>query len=165
MMSTGTSQAGIRSRGGILKRRLGIPLVLLVLACVPACARTQLGDTASAANAADDFLLLLRDGDAEGAWDVLTPRTRDAGYDNEFERFAEDVAEADWDDAAWRPGPVTDLDISWGVHVEFESRIPDFLINGGIASYWSDEGLILLVQISGPETYLIAGPGLDTDSR
>jgi hypothetical protein len=71
------------------------------------------------------------------------------------------VANAEWGEGVWRPGPVTDLDISWGVHVEFDSAVPDFLINGGIASFWDEEGVLLLVQITGPETYVIGGPGLD----
>jgi hypothetical protein len=59
------------------------------------------------------------------------------------------TADADWSELAWRVGPVTDYEISWGVHVEAdEAAIPDFLINTRIVGEWTRNGLVLLVQIT-----------------
>ena len=80
-----------------------------------------------------------------------------------WDRFADDVRGADWSEFAWEIGPVTNYDISWGVHGETDVvGIPDFLINAEIVSEWSDVGLLLLVQITGENTYEVAGRGLDT---
>ena len=144
-------------------RRL-VPLGVLIVVLMSACsAPPQRGDPTVAADAAHAFLQSLTQGRVAQAWSVLTPDSRAAAYDNDAEAFADDVRSADWADFTWRIGPVTDLEISWGVHVESEpEQIPTFLIDRGIAGGWDDQGMLLLVQIASEEQFLIAAQGMDT---
>lgn len=145
--------------------RLTASLIALTVG-LAGCA--QGGSQATAAAAAGAFLSALVQGDADEAWSHLTPETRQAVYQDDKTEFAKDVARADWSRMDWQIGTVTDLDISWGVHVEVDAaRVPAFLIDRGIVSGGPESPMIvLLVQIPGDAgDYLIAARGLDVDLR
>lgn len=145
-----------------MNRRIGVAasIVFTVAACAPAL---QGGSPDEAREAADAFLQDLADGDADAAWSHLTPPTRRSAYEDDADAFAREVAAADWSEFEWDIGPVTNHDISWGVHVLIEEEsVPDFLVNRGIAGGWDGSGIVLLVQIPSVGGYWIAGQGLDT---
>jgi hypothetical protein len=145
--------------------RLTASLLALTVAFT-GCA--QGGSQATAAAAADAFLSALVQGDADAAWSHLTPKTKQVIYDNDKTEFARDVDTADWSRMVWQMGTVTDLDISWGVHVEVNAAtVPPFLVEREIVTGGPESPtIILLVQIPGdPGNYLIAARGLDLDLR
>jgi len=162
-MSSGRFKAGIETEWG---GRTLAPLVLLMSTVLSGCfPQAQAGDPEQAALATHDFLTALSAGRVDYAWDHLTPATREAVYGDERAAFADDVTSADWRAFDWAIGPVTDYDISWGVHVEVEpDAIPEFLIDRRLAAPYDNEGIILLVQFTG-DRYVIAGQALDTDLR
>lgn len=123
----------------------------------------QAGSPAQATQGADAFLKALARHDAQEAWSHLTPATRQVVYNDDELVFAHDVATADWLDLAWEFGPVTDLDISWGVHVVVnEGEVPRFLVERQLAAGWEGFGIVLHVQTPVGQPYLVAGQGLDT---
>lgn len=159
-MCTGSFRAGTRSSGGP-GRWLG-PLILLVTALAACQPPAQLGDEATAARAADAFLDGLVQRRVAQAWRVLTPAAQENAYGGDADAFADDVLGADWTDLTWTIGPVTDYEISWGVHVEADpDAIPAFLFDRGLAGGWGDDGMVLLVQIPVEGRFLVAGQGLD----
>ena len=108
----------------------------------------------------------MADGRADEAWNHLTPETREAVYGDSRAEFTRDVIGAEWSEVRWEFGPVTDLDISWGVHVRVdEETFPPFLVERGIAAGWDGFGIVLHVQTPEGNSYLIAGQGLDVDRR
>lgn len=145
------------------KAALGGLLAALVLSsCAPA---KQPGDPAAAAAAADDFLSALATGQTERAWDAMAPATQTRVYDNDREKFADEVTAADWSGMRWRVGPVSDYDISWAVYVEVDpSTVPRVLTERRIVAEWPEQGVLLLVQIDQAGSYAIAGQGMDEAS-
>ena len=138
-------------------------VVMLGLAGCP-----QGGTEASAAAAADSFLSALVQRDVDEAWSHLTPKTKQVIYENVKADFKRDVDMADWSRMVWQMGAVSDLDISWGVHVAIDApAVPAFLVERQLVSRGPlSRIMILLVQIPGdPGEYLIAGQGLDIDLR
>ena len=160
MTSTGPSRVGTGSTVIELGRSIALISGLVILV---ACTPTQAGSAAQANRAADDFLLLLKNGRADATWSLLTPATQEAAYGGNLEAFRTDVLSAHWPRVSWDFSTVTDLDISWGVHVETGDSFPDFLVRAGIAGEWTD-GIVLLVQFV-DDRYFIAGQGLDEDLR
>lgn len=149
-------------RGG----RLLAPLIIAITGLAGCAPPVQLGSPEDAAAATNDFLRALTSGSASYAWEHLTPATRDDLFDGNQEEFARHVNDADWSAFEWRIGPVTDYEISWGVHVEVDPEAaPDFLIESGLASEYDGGGLVLLIQFPEPGAYVVAGPGMDTDLR
>jgi hypothetical protein len=122
----------------------------------------QGGSPAIAAQATDAFLSALVERDTAEAWSHLSPATQEVVYDNDQAAFAMDVDAADWSKMTWQFGTVTDLDISWGVHVLVdEATVPAFLVEREIAAGWSGFGIVLHVQTPEGRPYLIAAQGLD----
>jgi hypothetical protein len=160
----GSDQRRMPYIGSVSPRRsLGSLALLAITLLTAACESVQPGSDREAAAAANDFLSTLADGRAAEAWSVLTPATRWDAYNDEFDEFAVDVAAADWSKADWEIGPVVNHEISWGVYARMTDMrfTPDFLINRRLVGGTDDE-LQLLVQITGDDAYMIAGPGLDT---
>jgi hypothetical protein len=122
----------------------------------------QGGSPAIAAQATDAFLRALVQRDTAEAWSHLSPATQEVVYDNDQSAFARDVDAADWSRMTWQFGTVTDLDISWGIHVLVdEATVPAFLVEREIAAGWSGFGIVLHVQTPEGRPYLIAAQGLD----
>ena len=142
-----------------------LALATTLSSCAPAEAE-QLGSRAEAAVAADDFLRALTRGRALYAWEHLTPATREELFDGNADEFTRQVTRADWSAFQWEIGPMTDYEISWGVHVEVDSaQVPDFLVDSRLAGPYDDIGIVLLVQFLAPGRYAVAGQSLDTDLR
>ena len=149
-------------------RRRSLAAILLTLGvALAACSPSpQLGNEAEAAEAAESFLDALRREDVRFLWERLTPATRDELYANDADAFAREVAATDWSDLAWEIGPVTDYEISWGVHaVVAPAGVSDTLVDRGLFSGWGEAGIVILVQITDGGAYLVAGQALDTDMR
>jgi hypothetical protein len=144
-----------------------VPVVVLLAALAAACgAPAQAGSPQGAERAADAFLRALRDERAEDVWDHLTPATREEIHGGDFDQFAQELRTADFSGLTWSIGPVTDYEISWGVHAALEpDRAMEELVESGIAGGWGTDGIVLLVQFVADGDYLVAGQGLDTDLR
>lgn len=148
-------------------RRTAVSLLAVTLAlagCGQFLPYSQGGSRAAATQAANAFLTALVTGDSNEAWSHLTPKTKQVVYENDPTVFAADVESADWSRMAWQMGPVTDLDISWGVHAIVDAAaVPVFLVAREIVAGGPDSDMIvLLVQIPGElRDYLIAAQGLD----
>lgn len=144
------------------RQAASVLIVLTLVSCGLGGPPRQAGSPTTAMQAADAFLTALVGGRTVEAWSHLTPATQEVAYDGDGEAFARDVRTADWSGMIWEFGPVTDLEISWGVHVRVdEAAVPEFLLAKEIAAGWAGFGLVLHVQTPNDQPYLIAAQGLD----
>jgi hypothetical protein len=149
--------------GGRLLAAILLTMAAALAACSPA---PQRGDETEARDAAESYLDALRREDVGFLWERLTPATRGALYANDAGAFARDVGATDWSDLTWEIGPVTDYEISWGVHAQVApAGVSVTLVDRGLFGGWGEEGIMILVQITDGGAYLVAGQGLDTDMR
>lgn len=141
-----------------------VVLALLTSAChLGLVEQDASGTPAAAVESANDFLSLLTAKKAAEAWDRLTPSTKAVIYNGDQSAFVSDVTNADWSRFNWEIGPVTDYEVSWGVHFRVDGGgAPDFLSTKAITGRpgASDRSeMILLVQL-GNRRYEVAGFGL-----
>lgn len=163
-MSTGTWQAGTEFVRGARAARLASNGLLALLVLAGCQLAEQPGDERLAAAAALDFLGKMADGRVAETWAILTPATRAQIYKDDADEFAADVASADWSSLSWQVGPVSNLDISWGVYVEvLGGPAPDFLTEREIAGTSSEGDLFLLIQLSDDGSYAVAGQAMDSE--
>ena len=147
-------------------------MLLLILLMLVACGDGEENHPEQAARAADAFLEMLVAKEIDQAWGTLTPATQRAAYGNDMEAFAEEVANAHWEQMRWRVQQPVWLDISWAVYVAVEGGstvVPAFLLERGIVDVWQegdgaivrDRGILLLVQRTTFGTWVVPGKGLD----
>ena len=155
---------------GLRRRIFGFSAVLLILS---ACQPTLRGSPGDAASAAHDFVQMVAQQDAEGAWVALSVPTRDAIYDGDEQKFESDVQAADWSTVEWQiAGDPLPRDVVWQVDVSISnvsSTVPGFLVTREIADLWqvasdggvaTDRGIILYLQEDDSGNWAVAGVGL-----
>lgn len=134
MISIGTWQAGtsaMPARSGFILA--GLAVVLLASGClfVPR-------DPTAAEAAVQSWLTALTTKDGETAWLQIAPATQQRVYGGDRERFAAEVAAADWGAMQWEiPDPPAWTDAFWIAEIDLPhgvSSVPGFLLDNGLVA-------------------------------